>query len=157
MEAGLLKSTYNVDAGDTPLHDFLGCRQVCRDIAVQGVLAAVGVGDSFYLLVGNLAESQLTEDRLHGSCRLISYGNDVLFLYRAEAAVNLHVSLKNVVIVEVVGIEVGAREHVVVVGFCRIAGEDEVGSRQELQHGPGRTSHIRVREALVVGGRAFES
>ena len=77
-------------------------------------------------------------------------------LYRANAAVDLHVPLDDRPVVEILGVEVAAAEHVVLLGNGAVAGADEVGAGDHLQHQFGRLAQGRVGGQRVVARRAFQ-
>src|SRR5699024_5500507 len=146
-----------VQACNAPFHHIVRSHQVRRRITIQGIFASVGVNNSFHLLVGHRSKSQILKYSLHGFCRRTAHPYHILLGNRAETAVYLHISLHNVIVVKVLRVEIGTGEHVVIIGFCSVTGEDEICSRHELQHGPCGSSHIGVREALVVGGSPLQT
>lgn len=143
--------------GDAAFEYVLRGHQIGGDVAGQGVFAAVRVSHGFHLLVRDRGKSQLTEDSLHGFSGFAADADHFLLRNRTETAVNLHISLQYIVIVKIFRIKVRTREHVVVVRLCGISRENEIRTRQKLQHRARSPAHIGIGEALVVGRSAFQS
>ena len=157
FESGLGERPYNIDAGDASLKDIFSGGKIRRNVAGERVLAAVRIGHGLDLLVRYRRQVQVAEYSLDSAGRFISHADDVLFRNGLQAAVHLHVSLQYIVIVKVFRIEVRSGKHIIVIGFSRISGENEVGSRKEFEHRSCGASHVRVGEALVVGRSTFQT
>ena len=85
-------------------------------------------------------EFKLPEDGLHGLGGSVAHPQDGFVADGPQPAVDLHVPLQDVVVVQVVGIEVAAAEEIVFLGHGAVPGEDVVGSGEKLQHQLGRFS-----------------
>ena len=155
-ETGRLERLHQIQAGDAAVHDLLGTLEVLQHVAGQQVGRAVGVHRCVDLRVGDRRQIQVVEHRLQGFGGPGAHGEDVVLLDVAQAAVDLQIALNGVEVVEVVAVDVGAGEHVVVVGCRGVSGADEVGAGHHLRHQPGGAAHRRMRERLVVARGAFQ-
>ena len=109
------------------------------------------------LLIADRRQVQFTVDRLNGAGGFLTNRQRFLLADRPHPAVNLHIALQYVVIVEVLSIEVAAAEEIVALGNGAVAAEYEVGAGDELQHQLGRFADARMRRQRIVAGRHFQA
>ena len=144
LEAGLRKCPYHVDSRDPALHHVVRRKKVRCHVTFQGIVASMGIGYGFHLLIRHLSKPQVSEDGLNRLSGKSADTDDFLFRHGPEPAVHLHVPLQDIVIVKVLRIKIRSGEHIIVIGFCRISRENKIRAGHELQHGSCRSSHVRV-------------
>ena len=156
-EAARLQRAYHRQEIGIAGHEGIGRFQVGHDVALGHVIAAVGLRGGPNFFIRDRRQLQFAVDRLYRAGGFAADRQRRVFADRAHAAVNLHIALQDVVIIEVFGIKVAAAEEVVALGDGAVAAEDEVGAGDELQHQLGRFADARVRGQRIVAGRHFQA
>ena len=156
LEAAAVQGAYHIGQIGCTLQEAVGCGQVGHHVALRHVFAAVGEGGGLYFFVSNWGEIELGIDRLQRLRGLAAGGDGIGLAYRADAAVDLHIALDDGPVIEIFGVEVAAAEHVVLFGDGAVAGADEIGAGDHLQHQFGRLAQVRVGGEGVVAGGAFQ-
>ena len=104
----------------------------------------------------NSARPELAVHGLRRPGRALPHLTHPLLGHRSQGAVHVPVALQHEEVVEVLGVEVGGAEHVVVAQDRAEAREEEVRAGEEEGHGVRRAAHVRLGDEGVVARARLE-
>ncbi len=151
--AGLYQGSDDFDDRDRAVEQHLSSSMSAMPVTIGHILAAVGCGGCLDLGIADLGEVKCVEDRLDGQCSSASDLENGFVSNGVDAAIDTHVPLDDMPVIEFCRVEVASAEHVVVAWDRSIPRGDEVGARDELRSISLALScrHLRV------GGQCVDS
>ena len=155
-EAAPVEGERDVDPRNSPLEGSVRCLHIGRPVSIGHIARVVARNRRRDFGVADRRQSKLLEDSLDGTGGSVANAGQLLFAHRLDPTVDLPVALNRQPLVDVVGVVVAAAERVVVARHHRVAGGDEIRSRQELAHQLRRLPDRRMRGDRIVPGRDFQ-
>ena len=156
LEARARERPHHVQDADVLLHDGVRGPQHRLGVRRRDVLGALGDDDLLDVFVAELRQPELAVDGLRGPGRALPHLTHPLLGHRSQGAVHVPVALQHEEVVEVLGVEVGGSEHVVVAQDPAEAREEEVRAGEEEGHGVRRAAHVRLGDEGVVARARLE-
>src|SRR5690606_7680067 len=156
-KAMFVERLYDAQHGCIAVKKRIGGGEVGNQIAQGHVVAAMGCDRCSDFFVGDGWKAEIGVYRLYSPRSLPADLQRLSFADRSHPAIDLHIALQNVVVVEVFSVEVAAAKQVIAFGYGAVTGKDKVCAGDELKHQLGGLADGGMRRQSVVAGGDFEA